>query len=214
MNKVKIDIRGEKLTLLPEKGIFWEKESALLIADLHLGKITHFRKHGVALPAGGVMNNWSRLAELIDEYQPKDVYFLGDLFHSDYNHEWTIFEELSTEFERTNFHLIAGNHDILPSFLYDKYQIKVYKEPLIVEPFIFSHHPLEEENEFYNLAGHIHPGVVMRGPGRQSIRLKCFYFSKSNGVLPSYGDFTGIYNMKVKEDDQVYVITNDTVIKV
>ncbi|MCX2745897.1 ligase-associated DNA damage response endonuclease PdeM [Mangrovivirga sp. M17] len=214
MKRQEILIRGEKLTLLPQKAIYWKKKSALIIADLHLGKITHFRNQGVALPANGVMNNWERLGNLIEEYSPEDVYFLGDLFHSDYNNEWIIFEELSAEFPSTTFHLVAGNHDILPEFHYQKFKIKVYKEALCVDPFIFTHHPLKETSELYNLAGHIHPGVVLRGNGRQTAKLKCFYFGEAGAILPSYGDFTGIYKMKIKKGDKVYVVTENSVLKV
>ena len=30
--------------------IFWPARSILLISDVHLGKVSHFRRHGVALP--------------------------------------------------------------------------------------------------------------------------------------------------------------------
>ena len=46
---MKVRVSGVELELLPQKAIKIEED--LLIADVHLGKIRHFRKVGIALPA-------------------------------------------------------------------------------------------------------------------------------------------------------------------
>ena len=43
---IRTDICGEELILYPEKAVMHERD--LLLADLHLGKIRHFRKLGHA----------------------------------------------------------------------------------------------------------------------------------------------------------------------
>jgi metallophosphoesterase superfamily enzyme len=79
---MKVEISGELFELLPNKAMFWPKMKALLIADLHLGKINHFRKSGIALPSKANDRNIEMLVELIHQVRPDRVLCLGDLFHS------------------------------------------------------------------------------------------------------------------------------------
>ena len=84
---VKIEIRGHEFHLLPQKAIFWKNKNTLLISDLHLGKITHFRKAGIAIPTEALLRNFNILEFLIREYKPQRIILLGDLFHSAFNSE-------------------------------------------------------------------------------------------------------------------------------
>jgi metallophosphoesterase superfamily enzyme len=84
-------------------------------------------------------------------------------------------------------------------------------EELREGPFLFSHDRVE--SELFNFHGHIHPGVRLRGKGRQSVVLPCFFFGKNYGVLPSFGDFTGLYKLVPRKSDKVYVIAEDSVIE-
>ena len=115
-----IVLRGEELSLLPEKAIYWPKEQLLLIADLHLGKVEHFRKAGIAVPAEAGEANYHVLQELILEHSPKRVIFLGDLFHSNYNYDWELFRDFLESHDNVSFELIKGNHDILHKSQYDR----------------------------------------------------------------------------------------------
>ncbi|MFB1023282.1 MAG: ligase-associated DNA damage response endonuclease PdeM [Vicingaceae bacterium] len=206
-----VEICGEKLFLLPEKAMYWETKSLLLIADLHLGKSAHFRKNGIAVPATAENKNWDLLHHLFQKIQPKRVNFLGDLFHSVHNKEWEVFSEIIQEYPTIQFELTIGNHDILNPRLYKELNFKLFNS-LIEEPFIFTHEPLEIKSQFYNLAGHIHPGVKLKGKGNQKYRLPCFYFGKDGGLLPAFGSFTGLATIKVKKGDQVFVIAGEEVV--
>ena len=46
------EIEGEILTFTNARALYWKKENALIISDLHVGKSAHFRKNGIAIPAG------------------------------------------------------------------------------------------------------------------------------------------------------------------
>lgn len=208
-----IILNGERLQLLSEKAIFWEAKAMLLIADLHLGKATHFRNNGIAVPAELQRKNWKLLHQLFQKSGVKEVCFLGDLFHSAHNKEWELFGELLEDYKGIEFTLVLGNHDILEKDKYLELGFGLVEE-LEEPPFIFTHEPLEVEHELYNLAGHIHPAVRMRGKGKQTQRVPCFYFAEHQGLLPAFGAFTGMANIKVKKDDQVYVVVKDQVIKV
>lgn len=205
------EIRGEKLFLLSEKAIYWAAKKILLIADLHLGKSTHFRKNGIAVPKQAEQKNWLLLHKLFKQYQPDRVCFLGDLFHSVHNNEWEVFGELIESYPNIGFELIQGNHDILPLEMYEKLGFQVY-ESLLQEPFLFTHEPLKENEVHYNLSGHIHPGVKLKGKGNQKHRVACFYFGKNAGLLPAFGSFTGLATIKVKKEDHVFIVTEEEVI--
>ena len=208
-----VEIKGEKLFLLPEKAMYWAAKKMLLIADLHLGKSAHFRKNGIAVPNQAEQKNWLLLHKLFKEYEPERVCFLGDLFHSTHNKEWEVFGELIDSYPNIDFELVQGNHDILPPELYEKLGFKVHPS-LLEEPFSLTHEPLEEKGIYYNLAGHIHPGVQLKGKGNQRHRAACFYFNNTGGILPAFGSFTGLYTVKPKKTDQVFVVTGEVVIAI
>ena len=204
--------KGEQLFLLPDRCIHWPGEEALLIADTHLGKITHFRKSGIAVPDGAAFRNLQRLEDLLQTYSPQTVYFLGDLFHSELNTEWLAFKALLKRYTAIRFVLIQGNHDILHELSYANLKSEVYNQPLNVGPFTLSHEPLEHCSG-YNLCGHLHPGVRLLGTARQSLRLPCFYFGEKGGILPAFGEFTGLYILQPKKKDQVFIIAGAKVMK-
>lgn len=214
-NNRQVLVAGEYLTLHPYRGIYWEREKILLIADLHLGKATHFRKAGLPVPEAISHTNWDRLISLLLDFEPKRVLVLGDLFHSDYNSEWEELAQLIHQFDHIDFELVIGNHDILDLHNYERAGLVSHRTALIMPPFLFTHEPtLAEQQGLYNLAGHIHPCVRLRGKGRQSLRLPCFYFSPTGGILPAFGAFTGMGEVQVKNGDQVFVIAEERVLKV
>ena len=206
---------GQHFWLHPFRAAFWEEEKILLIADLHLGKAQHFRKAGIAVPSAVGQENWDRLISLLWDFQPKRVLFLGDLFHSDYNKDWEELTALSKEHSAVRFELVAGNHDILPPEHYHAANLAVHEEPYRIGAFLLSHHPMEAIPEgSYNLAGHIHPGVILEGMGRQRLRLPCFWFGAQQGLMPAFGAFTGLAIVKPKAGDRVFVLAGDQVLPV
>lgn len=202
----------EELTLLPQKAIWWEKQKALLIADLHLGKGMHFRKAGLPLPLVSHQKDFAQLTELLETPNLEQVIFLGDLFHSSYNSDWELLGEILKDYQHLNFILVQGNHDILHKQHYQRFGFKVF-DILHLGPFLLSHEPIEKPSA-YNIYGHIHPGVKLYGKGRQKLKLPCFFFSKNHAVMPSFGKLTGLYALQPKKKDNVYVIVEDSVVKI
>jgi DNA ligase-associated metallophosphoesterase len=205
-----IEIENQRLQLLPHKALLWEERSMLVVSDLHIGKASHFRKSGIPVPGLAETNNLWRLSETLLKTKPQRVVFLGDLFHSFHNSAWEVFTDFLDGFPETRFSLVKGNHDILEMDLYTNAGMDVVEE-LREGPFLFSHDRVE--SELFNFHGHIHPGVRLRGKGRQSIVLPCFFFGKNYAVLPSFGDFTGLCKLAPKKTDKVYVIAEDLVIE-
>ena len=211
---VEVEIAGETLHLLPQKAVFWPAEKILLLADIHLGKINHFRKSGIPVPSKANDRNIELLVELIWKTKPERVICVGDLFHSHYNPAWEVFGELVKHFAAISFELVIGNHDIMSGLQYERKKIAVVEE-LSIKSFLFTHHPLEEiSDNHYNIAGHIHPGVRLIGKGKQHLTLPCFYFGKHHGLLPAFGMFTGLAIVKPKEEDKIFVIAEDKIVTV
>jgi uncharacterized protein len=211
---MEVDIQGEQLILFPQKALFWNIERTLFVADLHLGKINHFRKSGIPVPSKANDHNIELLMEVISLAKPTRIIFLGDLFHSHYNQEWEVFGEVIKHFSNISFDLVLGNHDIMSERQYESKGIRVHDD-LTVGSFLLTHIPLETiPAQLYNIAGHIHPSVNLRGKGRQSITLPCFYFGSRQGFLPAFGNFTGLARIVPKKDDKVFVIADNKVMTV
>ncbi|MCJ7465737.1 MAG: ligase-associated DNA damage response endonuclease PdeM [Maribacter sp.] len=211
MNTKTIKINFQQFVLHPSGVLFWEQKSYLLISDVHLGKISHFRKYGAAVPQKAIAKNFELLQEVVTFFQPNTICFLGDLFHSTLNQEWDAFKKWVTGV-RAKIILVKGNHDIISYLKYEALGIDVVEE-LPLDAFLLTHHP-EEREGFYNLSGHIHPAIRLRGQGRQSLRLPCFFKRKNHMILPAFGEFTGSHVLKVKNDDEIYAITQNEVILV
>ena len=47
---MELQIKQQRIKLLPEGAAYWVNTKSLLIADAHLGKIAHFRKNGCRPP--------------------------------------------------------------------------------------------------------------------------------------------------------------------
>ena len=213
MNK-EVKILNEKLELLPQKAVYWEKKNILFLADLHLGKVNHFRRAGIPVPAKANDRNLELLIDLLRFTNPDRVICLGDLFHSHYNPEWEVFGELVKHFRNISFELVLGNHDIMSTIQYTRKGILLH-DMLRLDPFIFTHHPMSEiDKQCYNIAGHIHPGVNLRGKGKQSVTLPCFYFGECSGLLPAFGMFTGLAKIRPKKEDKVFVIVDEKIVEV
>jgi DNA ligase-associated metallophosphoesterase len=211
---MKVEISGEEFELLFHKALYWPRMNTLLLADLHLGKINHFRKSGIPLPSRANDRNIELLVDVIYKVRPQRVLCLGDLFHSYYNPEWEVFGEVVKNFAEISFELVLGNHDIMSDLQYERKGIRLH-EQLVLGNFILTHHPLEEVAAgYYNFAGHIHPGVCLHGKGRQALTLPCFYFGRHHALLPAFGVFTGLAKIRPMKDDKVFVILEDKIMEV
>jgi DNA ligase-associated metallophosphoesterase len=206
-----LNIEGQHLELHPSGVIYWQEESVLLISDVHLGKVTHFRKFGAAVPQRAIAQNFDILQENLLFFRPSKICFLGDLFHSSLNSEWQMFEAWVKQAE-ARFILVAGNHDIISPLKYEALDITLVPE-LEWGPFLLTHYP-EERDGFFNLSGHIHPAIRLKGHGRQTLRLPCFFKNRKQLILPAFGAFTGSHVLEKNEEDEVYAIADATVIKI
>ncbi len=61
--------------------LYWPAEDALIVADLHLEKGSHFAARGQMLPPYDTRETLRKLAEVIDAYDAASIIALGDSFH-------------------------------------------------------------------------------------------------------------------------------------
>jgi uncharacterized protein len=214
---VTFNLLDQDLILLPQKAIYWQQEKALIVADVHMGKVGHFRKAGIAVPRDMEQDDLAMLSDLIDEYKPKKILFLGDLFHSDLNTDWEWFVLWRKHFPKLELILIRGNHDIIHDQHYIDLNVSLHDE-LLIGPFLMLHHPLNDEvlknANGYVFCGHIHPGVSLSGRARQHITLPCFAFGSKQAILPSFGKFTGKVAIRSQKTDRIFAIAQNKVIAI
>lgn len=207
------NFKGQTLILTPEKAVYWVEQKTLLLADLHLGKSGHFRKNGIAVPESVNDNNLLNLDVLNNHFEPDQIVFLGDLFHSDKNEEWESFYSWKAQYPQQTMHLAVGNHDHYSLQDYAQMGLNCSDE-ILATPFIFYHIPkMEDLIGNYPISGHIHPSVKLAGLGRQKINVPCFYFGQHYAILPAFGTFTGTHQIKPHTHDSVWAIVDNQVIK-
>ena len=203
--------------LLPQRGLYWEEQKALIIADLHLGKTGHFRKSGIAVPQSIYKDDLHRLFSIIQQYKPEQLIIVGDMFHSKANKEMDLFTRWRSDVSQLHIHLVKGNHDILNTAYYTSTEIQLTEEKLTVGRFCFVHDPvaceaITNEEELYYFCGHLHPGITLHGNSRQSLSFPCYLFAHTHAVLPAFSAFTGMYMIRKKQDEKVFAIVNDNII--
>jgi metallophosphoesterase superfamily enzyme len=126
-----------------------------------------------------------------------------------------MFCDVVNAYKKIEFILVLGNHDILAEKHYQQVCLTVIREHLIEEDIIFSHHPQKKiPKDKFCIAGHIHPGIVLYGKGKQSIKLPCFYLQKKQLILPAFGSLTGLQLIERKKEDSVFAITTNIVMEV
>lgn len=211
MKTLEIRCNNQTFILHPSGIAYWVEKHMLLIADVHLGKVTHFRKHGSAVPQASVFHNFEKLQNVVTFFKPKTICFLGDLFHSHVNNEWILFKNWIYHLD-AKVVLVSGNHDIIAKELYDKINVKVIEE-WVIDNFLLTHHP-ETRADLFNFAGHIHPSVRLKGVGKQFLKVSCFFRTENQMIFPAFGNFTGNFIMEPNRDDQIYVNIAEEVIQI
>lgn len=192
MTLTKIRFGGSDFTPLPSGGLFWQKEQALIVSDLHLEKGSSFLKYGLFLPPYDTVETLKKLKRDIDFVKPKTLIFLGDIFHDKtalnriQDTDLTAFDVL---LETHNVIWVEGNHDlgIAPA------SVKIHSDYLYGD--IHFRHIARPGKIDFEISGHFHPCTKFIHKG-QKLRRPCFVVSENKIILPSYGAYTGGLDIK------------------
>lgn len=207
----KIEIHNEELILTNQRVIYWEKQKALLLSDLHIGKSAHFQRSGIPIPSNVVLKDLERLEGLIRYFNAENLIVVGDLFHAEYNKEVQGFKAWLTQFKDLTITLIKGNHDKFSDAIYQDFGLQTFDQKYHVVPFTFVHEPEEKTNDRFVISGHIHPGVFIKGKARQRIKLPCFQMNQHQLILPAFSLFTGLNTRNPISNAINYAFTDDSI---
>ena len=206
-------IKDQKLWLCSQRAIFWEDQKALIISDVHFGKTGHFRKSGIAVPQAVYKEDLQRLVHLLHYFKPEQLIVVGDFFHSSLNSELDLFKKWREDFKELNIILVRGNHDILKDEWYRSAKIDLLQHEYQIDSFLFTHDKCDDYEDLYTFCGHIHPGVMINGLGKQTLRFPCFYFTEDHCILPAFSKFTGQALVEPTKNDKVFVIVENSLIE-
>src|ERR1700743_1070553 len=143
-NQITIDWAGERLTLLPERAIWWQRAKTLFIADPHFGKAATFRFAGIAAPEIAHHDDLRRLEALCRSFGAERLVILGDFFHAKAGRSEavrTALAEWRRQHHALEITLIAGNHDRRAGAPPEEWNIICVKGPWELTPFWCCHEP-------------------------------------------------------------------------
>jgi uncharacterized protein len=211
-----IDLLGQSLVLLAERAVFWEQRRTLLVGDVHLGKEATMRSAGLPVPGAVSTTDLERLGTVIDHCKAERVVVLGDLYHAraGMNHGTT--DRLSSwRSSRSSLDLVLvrGNHDHSAGRSPAAARVTEIDDFLVDEPFVFSH-DVPDDAQGYVIAGHVHPGIDLKGRGRDGVRLPCFVIGRERMLLPAFSLFTGLARVPHRSGDRIAAIVDQEVVLV
>ena len=185
---VPFSFAGETFEATPGGALYWPREQALLVADLHLEKASWFARLGQFLPPYDSHATLTALAAEIERTGATRLFCLGDSFHDQFGCErlQTSARELLTSLtNRLDWVWIVGNHD--PGFA-DHCGGRIEGE-VELGGIIFRHEAKRDEPR-PEISGHFHPKLRVHLRGRHVSR-RCFVTSTTKIIMPAFGSLTG-----------------------
>ena len=187
---VLLHFAGHSFMPLPSGALYWGDQNALLVADLHLEKLSSFARRGSLLPPYDTGMTLRRLEADLAATGATEIIALGDSFHRDEG-TTTLLEadrqRLAALVARASWTWISGNHDPAPHALGGLCVAELDRAGLLL-----THLPRAGRPGL--VAGHLHPAARIALDGR-SVRRPCFVHDNRLLVLPAYGSGTGSLNI-------------------
>lgn len=208
-----LTIDAEPLRLLPERAVYLPRASTLVVADLHWGKDATFRAAAIPIPPEVAQADLQRLSALLERTAAGRLLVLGDLLHARQARQATTSKLIlrwRARHERLNIVIVEGNHDRHAGPPLAEWNIHSAGTELVEPPLVFRHHP-QPHPLHETLAGHVHPLARLRGPGREKLRLPCFWRRDRVLILPAFSRFSGGALASCRTGGQVYPIADNEV---
>ncbi len=209
---LQIQLEAFEVVLLPQKAAYIAQYGLLLVSDIHLGKSETFQAMGIPIANRVNQVNIERLQSLCDRWQPKQLIILGDLFHSSFAWVPEVLEAWLAFLHQSNVsvRLLLGNHDRALLTRLQTLPMECLTTAIEQDKLVLSHEPVAIPGCF-NICGHIHPCLRLK-TRLDSLRLPCFHYEPEQLTLPSFGEFTGGYEITLKPGAIAYVIADNAVI--
>ena len=188
-----LEFAGEELVLLRNNALYWPREGALLVADLHLEKGSWYAAHGQMLPPYDSRETLERLADAVKATGARRVITLGDNFHDDAGtHRLDPYAAgmLEALTRALDWVWITGNHDEAMHRAFGA----VLVEEMELGGIVLRHEARRGETR-PELSGHYHPKMRLKVQGRHIAR-PCGVISRAQGrgdrmIAPAFGAYTG-----------------------
>ncbi|MEM7781234.1 MAG: ligase-associated DNA damage response endonuclease PdeM [Pseudomonadota bacterium] len=192
-----LDFAGEEFVLTKSNALYWPREQALLVADLHLEKGSWFARTGQMLPPYDSRETLERIADTVKATGARRVITLGDNFHDDNgasrldHYAAGMLEALTRSLDWV---WITGNHDEEMSRAFGAHMTSEME----VNGIVLRHEAKPGETRA-ELSGHFHPKMRTRVRGRHIAR-PCAVLSRSRQhgakvtermIVPAFGAYTG-----------------------
>ncbi len=188
-----LELAGEELVLLNSHALYWPREQALLVADLHLEKGSWYAQHGQMLPPYDSRETLERIADAVKQTGARRVITLGDNFHDDDGtHRLDPYAAgmLESLTRALDWIWITGNHD---EQMHQSFGAALFEE-LELNGIVLRHEAKPGETRA-ELSGHYHPKMRVKVRNRHIAR-PCGVVSRSSEhgdrmILPAFGAYTG-----------------------
>ena len=165
--------------------LFHETQKWLAVADLHFGYELSQRLAGRLIPLWGMTSIEARLAELLDEYQPRQLIIVGDLVHDGASAE-AASKLLARLGQRCTVIALAGNHD-------RHVERTIEFVPRWETPeFLFQHgHCASEVTDRIRIIGHHHPAATIRDGAGLRLKFPALIQQERCWILPAFSPWAG-----------------------
>ena len=202
---VPLSFAGEEFALTTGRALYWPRERALLVADLHLEKGSFFARHGQPIPPYDSRETLERVALAIRETDARRVITLGDNFHDAGGatrlepHACGMLEALT---RAVDWVWITGNHDVGKDGTVAEARCGgTLVEELEVSGVILRHQAMKGETR-PELSGHFHPRLQLTVQRRRIVRPCAVISANENAdgsrsgrmILPAFGAYTAGMN--------------------
>ena len=191
---VPLSFADEEWLLCESRTLYWPRENALLVADLHLEKASWYAQaSGQMLPPYDSRETLERLAAAIRQTGARRIITLGDNFHDDDGptrlepHAKGMLAALT---RATDWVWITGNHDEQ----LDPAIGGTVAEELEIGGVVLRHRAMAGETR-PELSGHYHPKLRVWARGRHIARPCAVLAANDHGgsrmIMPAFGALTG-----------------------
>ena len=193
-----------------------ERTRLLVVSDLHWGYAASHQANGNLLPSWGDAELSARLDQLVGDYRPAEMIWLGDSLHTlDGRGPAERFLQASP----VPITIVSGNHD-------RRWKVRRPRRPaenpsegddwrelpasLSREGFFFHHGhlPLTVPNGVLEITGHHHPAVAWNDGAGGRVKLPALVASHRRLILPAFSPWAAgsTWNTLLEHDERLFAI--------